>query len=72
MPRKSKPFHTHSLNDRILRADELCQRYGVKYGTLMQWQRLGRIPHSFKLVKGGRAVGWYASAILAHEAKQAA
>lgn len=58
----SKP----KLSDRILRMNELVMKTGMSKSLLYALISEGKFPNGFALSNGGRARGWFESAIDDH------
>jgi predicted DNA-binding transcriptional regulator AlpA len=60
------------LESRILRPRDLLARYQISLPALFRWIREKKLPRPFKLVPGGRLVGWYESDLAEFEAQRRA
>ena len=60
------------LESKILRPRDLLARYQISEPTLFRWVREKKLPRPFKLVPGGRLVGWRESDLAAFEAERRA
>jgi predicted DNA-binding transcriptional regulator AlpA len=61
-----------ALEFKILRPRDLLARYQISEPTLFRWIREKKLPRPFKLVPGGRLVGWHESDLAAFEAQRRA
>ncbi|MBP0133282.1 MAG: AlpA family phage regulatory protein [Nitrosospira sp.] len=52
------------FQDRIVRMPELIQLVGYRHSSIYSLIASGKFPRGFKLVRGGRAVGWRLSVIM--------
>jgi predicted DNA-binding transcriptional regulator AlpA len=60
------------LESNILRPSDVLARYQISLPTLFRWIRQKKLPRPFKLVSGGRLVGWYESDLAEFEARRRA
>jgi len=49
---------TLNRGNRVLRMRDLPQKVGCRPSTIYEMVASGRFPPPFKIVEGGRAVGW--------------
>jgi prophage regulatory protein len=54
---------TDSPIDRIVRLKEICELVGLTDSTVWLLVQRGKFPQPFRIVPGGRAVGWRQSAV---------
>ena len=54
---------TRTKSRRIIRMREVCQKTGLSPSTIHEKSNRGLFPKNFKIIKGGRAAGWYEDVI---------